>query len=136
MAAKKVVRIENWKIVDADEAGRGVQGQKFLVGNAVDHPNFPEVTAVPSSVITHSAAPTYVETLNTLYLLGEPAEKPLTPVQGQALAVIKKAAMYEIENNSDLIKPGSTLYQMAEGGASDASNRILRALIDAKLLVG
>ena len=94
MAAKKVVRIENWKIVDADEAGRGVQGQKFLVGNAVDHPNFPEGAAATSSVITHSAAPTYVETLNTLYLLGEPAEKPLTPVQGQALAVIKKAAMY------------------------------------------
>lgn len=136
MAAKKVVRIENWKIVDADEAGRGVQGQKFLVGNAVDHPNFPEGAAVTSSVITHSATPTYVETLNTLYLLGEPAEKSLTQVQAQAREVIYMAAMDTLNSHDSLIKPGSPLYAIAAEGANETTRRILHALIDAKLLVG
>jgi hypothetical protein len=65
--AKKTVRINNWKIIDGQ-----VPGIKVLTGDAVDHPRYGTANVITSAII-HDRAPTYVETRNHLYLLGEPA---------------------------------------------------------------
>lgn len=128
MAAKKVVKIENWKIVE--DAG------KCLKGKVIGHPDFPDMAEITAAGLVRDGSPTYVETANILYLLGKPAAKKLTLMQGQALAVIKKATMHEIETAPDVLAKGSALYEIASRSADEAAYRILNALIDAKLLVG
>lgn len=69
---KPEVRIENWYVV-----------VKRIHGDAYGHPRFDDGTAVVTSVIENKSKTPYkegdkVETRNTLYTLGKPAQSTKT----------------------------------------------------------
>lgn len=123
MSKKPVVHIEQWSITNG-----------VLVGIALDHPKFPPASEIYSTGIIKDANPTYVETKNSLYILGEPQRPkvaPLTAIQNQALAVVKKALLGGANSG-----PLAEIFRKeVEEGANSAAQAAIRALIDAKLLV-
>lgn len=121
---KATARLENWKI-EGDRAH----------GKAYGREGFPEGWEVRTSAIVVNGAPNYVETKNTIYLLGEPMAQPLSGIQNQAMIVVKQALLDDVTKDGGSLLAeymGPTLVaEAAEGTAKCA----IRALIAAGLLV-
>lgn len=130
MAKKQTVRIENWQINNA-----GAWGNARLQGQVYGHENFKDGEQVTTSAIRINGAPNYVETENTLYLLGEPMAAPLTHMQAQAVAVVKQALIDDVSKDDGSILAqymGPTLVAEA---AETTAKAAIQALIKSKLLV-
>ena len=74
---KPTVHIENWS-----REQHWLKGP-ILTGNVQDHPNFPKGAFVYTSTIL-SEDEEFVETRNTLYVLGKPRTKPAESVLAHA----------------------------------------------------
>lgn len=108
MARKKnVFVLENWKFEDG------------LLSGSVDG-----LPIMPGLHVMTNGCPNYIETTHQLYLLGEPAAKPLTGIQAQAVAVVCQALLTDIMG-------AEAVREAAEGTAKAA----IHALIGAGLLV-
>jgi hypothetical protein len=128
-------RIEDWEILNTQgvsDAGFPINSSSdklFVVGTYHGAP-------IRTSFIVHDGSPSYVETNNSIYALGKqkqptPVEKPLTPIQNQAVAVVKKAIVNTI-GDANLGPVGK---MMLEDSAQATGYIVIRALAEAHLLV-
>ena len=125
MMKKPIVRIENWHLEVRVDGTR-------LFGEAENHPQW-GCNPIVSSPIVKDGTPTYVETKNTLYLLGEPFKQPRhTSRQREAIEVIKQAFITD-RILSEIISP--EVKSWAEAFANDDAEIAVRALTNAGLLV-
>jgi hypothetical protein len=124
-------KVEGWEIVDAARAGVVVSDdpeKRFLIGTYEGCP-------IRTSFIVHDGSPSYVETNNSIYALGAPQveEKPLTPIQNQAVAVAKKSIIDTIAKDVGRLGPQTSL--ILDDSAQATAHIIIRALANAHLLV-
>lgn len=125
----KTSKVDDWQIVDAEHAGVLAHdpNHRFLIGTFEGYP-------IRTSYIVHNGAPNYVETANSVYPLGTPHadEKPLTPIQNQAVAVVKKSIVETIAGSAPL-EPFSKA--LLEDSAQTTAHIVIHALAKAHLLV-
>lgn len=124
-------KVEGWQIVDAARADvlSDDPEARFLIGTYDGRP-------IRTSFIVHDGSPSYVETNNSIYALGapkQPEEKPLTPIQNQAVAVAKKSIIDTIAKDVGRLGPQTSL--ILDDSAQATAHIIIRALANAHLLV-
>lgn len=74
-STKPLAQIEDWYITT-------VRGERVLVGAIQGHPNqqsFRQLYQITTPIVAENEADGWIETRNTRYMLGKPAEMTLTP---------------------------------------------------------